>query len=791
MKQSIDRTDINVNNSRTIVDKVAKELCRLLFKQVPYAIVAQIFVATIFLIAFSSFHETIQVSLWFGYLLSVSLYWTSVVILYYFKQQLVTTRTWVFLYGIGTFLSGIAWGYLTLYLNPSEASPLQIFTIAIIFGTTAAANPFFNPRISVYLSFLAPAFLPLVYWSFYQGGIYFYLGLCSIIYFSVMMLCCYLANSSLKESARLRFQNIDLDSLNQYLENRVIERTSELEKSLAITKSTLESTADGILVVDNRGHVEYVNQKFIEIWQVSNDFIDRANYGFFNHLIHNTVINAKDFINIIYGINNNPNAIDNGEIKFNDGRIFEWYSQPHIVRNIVTGRVWSFRDMSLRKKMEYQLAYQASHDTLTDLPNRALLFDRIDKAMLYADRFHSNLIVMFLDIDNFKLINDNLGHDKGDLILKSIAKRLQKCVRKSDTVARIGGDEFIIVFFANNKANIINLAQHLLEEVTKPIHFSEQEIVTTTSIGVCIYPYDGSDSATLLKHADMAMYAAKKQGKNSIKIFDNSLLASAQKVLSYQMELRNALTNNEFTLLYQPFIDLKTMEIIGCEGLIRWQHPQDGLLLPSHFIHIAEEYGLINDIGNWVIEKACRQNLLWQAQGLKDITMSVNVSHVQFKRDDFLNYVKTTLNKLDYPPELLELELTESAIMENKQHTIKALNQLKALKVGVSIDNYGTGYSSLNYLKQFPITKLKIDQSFVFDCTDDGNEGSIVKAIVAMGHSLKLPVLAEGIEDVDHYKFLRLCKCDMGQGYHLGKPMTADELAELLRRQADSHIKTG
>ncbi|WP_367607504.1 putative bifunctional diguanylate cyclase/phosphodiesterase [Legionella sp. W05-934-2] len=791
MQNTINSADIKVNNTRAITNKVTNELCRLLFKQLPYAIIAQLLVATLFVIGYRSVQPSSTLTIWFGYLLSVSFYWALVVTLYQFKRSFVNTRMWVFLYGIGTFFSGVAWGFVALSMLPAEISPLQIYIVGIILGMTAGANPFFNPIISVYLSFLTPAFIPLAYWFFTQGGIFFYLGLCSIVYFGVMVLCCYLANYSLRESARLRFQNIDLDSLNQILEKRVEERTSELEKYLAITKSTLESTADGILVVDNLGQIEYVNQKFIDMWSISEDIVEEGRTGFFFHLVETKVAQPSDFLAMMSQINEQPDLINNGEFTLNDGRIFEWYSQPHIVREEINGRVWSFSDMSIRKKMEYQLAYQASHDTLTDLPNRSLLLDRIGKGMLYADRFHSNLIVMFLDIDNFKMINDNLGHDNGDLILKTIAKRLKKCIRKSDTVARIGGDEFVILFFANDKANIINMAHHLLEEVTKPIYFSDHEVVATTSIGVCIYPYDGTDSSTLLKHADMAMYAAKSQGKNSIKLFDDSIRAYAQKTLSYQMDLRNALKKGQFTLVYQPFIDLSTLEIIGCESLIRWQHPRDGLLYPSEFLRIAEQSGLFNDIGNWVIEEACRQNLQWQTQGLKPITMSVNISPIQFKRDDFVNIIKKILKKLNYPPNLLELELTENIIMENKKHTFDILTQLRQLQIGVSIDNFGTGYSGLNYLKQFPVTKLKIDKSFVFDCKDEENEGAIVKAIVAMGHTLNLPVLAGGIEDNDHVRYLRLYQCDMGQGFYLGKPMSADEFSELLKRQGGRHIKTG
>jgi diguanylate cyclase (GGDEF)-like protein len=428
-----------------------------------------------------------------------------------------------------------------------------------------------------------------------------------------------------------------------------------------------------------------------------------------------------------------------------------------------------------------ELDHLAHHDVLTDLPNRLLLNDRLAQAIAQAHRQGRQLAVMFMDLDRFKHINDSLGHAVGDQLLQSVAQRLVGCVRHSDTVSRQGGDEFVLLLSNMEHAEDAALAaQKMLTALVPPHHIDQHDLHIGVSIGISIYPDDGEDGQTLLKNADTAMYHAKESGRNTYKFFEQEMNARAVRRQSIEASMRRALERQEFVLHYQPKINLRSGAIVGIEALVRWQHPQRGLLEPAQFVPIAEESGLILPIGRWVLREACRQARAWQDAGLPPITVAVNTSALEFRAKDFLENLRAILAETRLESCYLELELTESVLMRDVVATDSVLHALAALGVKLAVDDFGTGYSSLSYLRQFPITTLKIDQSFVNQITSNPDDATIVSAVISMGKSLKHRVIAEGIETAEQVAFLLAQYCDEGQGYFFGRPVGAEALTTLL-----------
>lgn len=436
------------------------------------------------------------------------------------------------------------------------------------------------------------------------------------------------------------------------------------------------------------------------------------------------------------------------------------------------------------REQQSRLNYMAFHDSLTGLPNRSLFYDRIYHGLARARRGNSKVALMLLDIDRFKNINDSLGHDAGDLMLKAIAMRLNEGVRDMDTVARLGGDEFVVVLEGvHDLEDVMFVANKLLVTLARPMEISGHEITSTVSIGVSIFPNDGDVTDELLKHADIAMYKAKEAGKNNCQFYTKGMNATAVNYLLLENDLRRALEQNQFTLHYQPQIDLKTGDLMGVEALVRWQHPDRGLVSPAHFIPLAEETGLIVPIGEWVLREACRQQKLWLDAGKKVGKIAVNLSPRQFRQKNFPGKVEAILRETQLAAEYLELEITESCAMEHAGETINQLNQLNQMGMYLAIDDFGTGYSSLAYLQRFPIQKLKIDRSFVNDIHDDMNDAAITKTIIGLAHSMQLRVVAEGVETQNQADWLRQCGCDQAQGFLYAKPMST--------KQFESHFHGG
>jgi diguanylate cyclase (GGDEF)-like protein/PAS domain S-box-containing protein len=439
-------------------------------------------------------------------------------------------------------------------------------------------------------------------------------------------------------------------------------------------------------------------------------------------------------------------------------------------------------DITVHKLAEERIRYLAYYDALTELPNRALLEDRAHKAMAMATREGRSLAMLFLDLDHFKHINDTLGHPVGDQLLREVASRLLTIVRESDTVCRLGGDEFVVMIAGHGLEGVRRVAEEIMAAIARPSRIEGHQLNITPSIGISLYPEDANDFDTLLKHADMAMYRAKEGGRNGYQFFTEEMNVTVFERMLMENGLRKALDLHEFVLHYQPQVDLASGRVVGVESLIRWQHPELGLVPPGRFIPVAEESGLIEPIGNWVLDEACRQARAWQDLGLPTMRVAVNLSGRQFRNQALEANIAQAIARSGLAPEWLELELTESVVMENSATTIEILGRLSAMGLQIAVDDFGTGYSSLSYLKRFPIHRLKIDQSFVRDIATDPDDHAIAHAIIQMGHSLRLTVIAEGVETSEHLEMLRSLGCDVAQGYLISRPVPAQAMTEFLRQ---------
>jgi diguanylate cyclase (GGDEF)-like protein len=444
----------------------------------------------------------------------------------------------------------------------------------------------------------------------------------------------------------------------------------------------------------------------------------------------------------------------------------------------------NFERADEKSKADGRIEYLASHDSLTGLPNRETFNGLLHYAIEAARRYERGFAVLFIDLDRFKVINDSLGHDAGDVLLVETGNRLRQTLRSSDVVARLGGDEFVVILEETTQSDDVErIARNLLSVLSEPLQLSGHECHTTASIGIAMYPADGTDVQTLTKNADMAMYLAKEDGKNGFRFFTKEIKTQSIERLTLETALRRGLERNQFALHYQPKVDMATGQITGVEALLRWTHPELGVLPPGQFIPLAEETGLIVSIGRWVLKQACAQNMAWQSRGLRPVSMAVNLSPRQFADEHLLRDIDEALAASGMSPVLLQLEVTESMVMQNVARAIKVLDAIQSRGIRLAIDDFGTGYSSMSLMKQFPIDTIKIDRSFVRDLPDDSEDKAIAQAIISMGKALGLTVIAEGVETVEQETFLRDHACDEMQGFLFSKPVPPEQLADLLRRE--------
>ncbi|MBY0269643.1 MAG: EAL domain-containing protein [Burkholderiales bacterium] len=439
-------------------------------------------------------------------------------------------------------------------------------------------------------------------------------------------------------------------------------------------------------------------------------------------------------------------------------------------------------DITENRRYQQRLEHQATHDALTALPNRSLLSDRLRQAVAYAKRYNQIVAVVFIDLDNFKLINDSLGHETGDNLLKAMSERMCENVRGSDTVARLSGDEFVILL-RNEKAadDVTGTVHRIIRAICRPWRDQNQEIVVTCSAGISLYPRDGEDSATLLKYADAAMYRAKELGRNQIQFFTSEMNAAVRQRLDLQTRLHRALEQGEFVLHYQPKMDLATRTVIGMEALLRWLPPDEQMIGPDVFIPLAEESGFIVPLGEWVLREACRYTRQLHDAGFGRLQVAVNISARQFHQRDLTHRIRAVLEESGLEPEFLQLELTESLVMHDAEHFVATLEALDRLGVQLAVDDFGTGYSNLAYLKRFPVSRLKVDRAFVRDIISDPDDATIVKAVISLAHSLGLGVVAEGVETAEQLDFLAANNCDEIQGYLISRPVPPEQFELFLR----------
>jgi len=466
------------------------------------------------------------------------------------------------------------------------------------------------------------------------------------------------------------------------------------------------------------------------------------------------------------------------------GTVYCWTTAKAFrsARGNVIGILGSFKDVTEVRIAEEKIKFMASYDALTELPNRYKFNDFLKKSLEGRRGIEQTLAVVYIDLGRFKNINDTMGHSYGDLILKLASDRLKSCIRKTDTVARSGGDEFLILIDNTTKEDVAKIADQIVKSISQSFTVGDYELFTSPSIGISMYPGDGSDEETLIKNADLAMCLAKQKGRNNYQFYLANLNETSVRQFKLETGLRKALKNKEFVLHYQPQIELKTGKIVGLEALLRWNSPELGMVSPLEFIPLAEESGLIIPIGKWVLENACRQNKIWQDEGSTPIRIAVNISARQFQDGRFVDTVFKVIEETQLDPAYLELEITES-FMQNIEELNLILKQLKVLGVGIAVDDFGTGYCSLSILRDLPVDKIKIDQSFIRNMASDQNTSALVKTIITMGHNLNFKVTAEGVEDFTQLSFLKDNKCEFGQGYVFSKPLPADEIKKMLINQ--------
>jgi diguanylate cyclase (GGDEF)-like protein/PAS domain S-box-containing protein len=548
--------------------------------------------------------------------------------------------------------------------------------------------------------------------------------------------------------------------------------------TISIQERFFEMAPDLLSIASDKGYFTKLSLSWEKTLGWSRDELYAK--PFFEFIHPDDLHHTKDVLNALIDGQDVVNYINRYRHKDGSYRCLEWTSYPENEETFFA----TARDITNQQKDEQIIHQLAYHDQLTGLANRTLLQDRFKHAISTAKRNRSRMALLFIDLDNFKSVNDTLGHDAGDEVIKVQAKRLFSCIRESDTVARFGGDEFIIfIDKIKNTSDISRLAKKILTVLAKPIKETISSVTLTSSIGISIYPDDGENYDKLMKSADTAMYTAKAFGKNNFRYFSSAMMAKVDERLNLEMELRDAISNNQFEMYYQPRICLANKKVSGAEALIRWNHPQKGLICPLLFIPYAEEAGLINEIGRQVIGSVIKQIAQWKIDLVKEIPVAINISALQFNEGEIRNTIIKQCELHDVSPNLVELEITEKVVMENPEKSTKTLQDLRNIGVRIAIDDFGTGQSSLAYLKKLPLDTLKIDKSFIHDIETNADDIAIVKIIIALAKVLGLDIIAEGVELSIHEKMLDNLSCQHAQGFYYAKPMPAKEFATFMYQQ--------
>lgn len=561
------------------------------------------------------------------------------------------------------------------------------------------------------------------------------------------------------------------------------------EQRLRLAAAVFESALEGIMVTDGQGRVISANRAFVEMSGYSTDDLCGRLPDFLQVQEHEM---QADLMLLIRATEQWRGEI---HLRRRSGEVFPTWLNLSVVKqhDHVVYHVAAFTELTALKLSQERLRYLAYHDVLTGLPNRALFMDRLTQVVAQADRNGWQVAVMFIDMDRFKIINDSLGHGFGDMLLAAVAERLGGCIRGSDTAARLGGDEFAIILSnIHHIDDAERVAGKIIEALTTPFYIEGQEMFVTVSIGIAFYSPDDREAGKLVEKADLAMYRAKELGRNNYQFYSAEMDVAASQRFCLEKLLRRAIANNEFLLYYQPQIDARTGRVAGVEALLRWRHPDKGVVTPNEFIDVLEETGLIVQVGEWVLREACCQAMAWRAEGLPSLRMAVNLSVRQLKCQDLTETVARVLGESGFDAAMLDLEITETAVIENLEEAMTALTALKALGVGLAIDDFGSGSSSLRYLKRFPIDSLKICHAFVLDVTQNRNGAAIVSSLISLAATMQLNSIAEGVETEEQLAFLRSRACDQMQGFLFSRPLPVEEMASFLRqRQEEQGVPAG
>lgn len=759
------------------------ELVYLVYSQAATGIIASLFLATCVVFVL---HPIVPKDLLIGWYIAtfiISLLRYSLIKLYLYKKPPAGHHVfWRGLFVVMIAIAGSTWGFVSLFLMPDN-SIYQIFIACIFAGISGSAVPFFAGSRSACIAYIIPILAPFAGWLFLQNTFTYQLvSVFTILYMFLLIFSSFKTHRAVYDAITLKFENDelvknlsaakkDMEVINQELQGEINERKLA-EKKLRDSEEQYRLVTDALPVlisyIDMNLNYRF-NNKAHEIWlgkplsditgKPIKDILGSTAYAIFTE--HYEKISKEKQVTY------------ETVMQFRDDE--EHYVSVTLIPHMKNGSIRGV--FSLISDMTPRINYLATHDALTDLPNRSLFNARFSQALKRAHRNKYQVALLFLDLDHFKDINDTLGHDVGDQLLIKVVERVKNNLREVDTLARLGGDEFTIILEDVTPEFVITISEKICQSFSQPFHLEGRDIFITTSMGISMYPSDGNDMQILLKNADMAIYRAKESGRNKFEFYTRELNEKIIKKSTIEANLRAALDKQEFLLYYQPIIDVKTNKICSLEALIRWQHPDLGLIPPAEFIPIAEEVGLIVPMGEWILRTACLQHLEWMKSGVR---ISINISARQFKENNLVELITKILKETGLDGEYITLELTETLIMQDIEHSARIINALKRLGVAISIDDFGTGYSSLNYLRKFPIDILKIDRSFITDVVHNKDDAAIVRAIIAMAHSLKLKVVAEGVEAVEQYKYLKENGCDEIQGYLISKPLPAAEIVKFL-----------
>lgn len=778
------------NNQYTLEEKIFAETVKLLYSHVSAAILGAIFTASCIMYGLSHAVPKSILYSWYVALLIVSAMRFSIVKAYQYANPLPNRAfTWYLLFVSVTIASGIVWMFAGTMLGDHGSLHEILITFGLA-GIAAGSVPFFSASRFVaclFILMILPAYSIKMLME--TGATHQIVGVLSVVFMMVLLASIFYIHKAIYAALKFKFENDDLIHQLSQANHEVAYMNNELQTEITERKQVelllrnseeqyrLVTNALPVLIayIDTDFHFRFNNTAYAEWFnKPMNEINGHSIKDVFGAAVFST------FVDHYQTLMTGKQVIYETTMAFHEDQ--ERYVSvtliPHFRDHVFNGVFSLISDMTPR------INYLATHDPLTDLPNRSLFNARLVHTLKHAQHESTRAALFFLDLDHFKNINDTLGHDVGDQLLVKVVERLKECVRDTDTIARIGGDEFTIILEKIPSIQfVMNIAERICKAISQVYRFNDRDLFITTSMGISIYPNDGDNMQILLKNADMAMYRAKERGRNKFEFFTQSMNQAMQKKTKIEANLRTALEKNEFEVYFQPLIDVNNMKITSLEALLRWKHPDMGMVAPSEFIPVAEDSNLIVPIGEWVLHNACERIQQWHQQGYAALRVAVNLSARQFLNHKLVQVIGGILHATGLDGKYLTLELTESLIMSDIENSIKIVNGLKELNIKIAIDDFGTGYSSLSYLKRFPIDIIKIDKSFITDFAADHHDAAIVKAIIAMAHTLKMKVVAEGVEKPDQLAYLKEFDCDEIQGYLLCPPVSARELTPVLNKQ--------